>query len=74
MLEQTGRSSDLVEIAKRNGDFRRNYGVLLGAFLYLRSLNAARGRSLLCSGLIAAALSAALLWLKTHRWLSQLTP
>lgn len=25
--------SDLVEIAKRNGDFRRNYERLLGAFL-----------------------------------------
>jgi hypothetical protein len=25
--------SDLVEIAKRNGDFRKNYGVVLGALL-----------------------------------------
>jgi hypothetical protein len=25
--------SDLVEIAKRNGDLRKNYGVLVGAFL-----------------------------------------
>jgi hypothetical protein len=74
MLEQTGQSSDLVEIAKRNGDFKRNYGSLLGAFLYLRSLSAARGRSLFCSGLIAAALSTALIWLKQHGWLSQLTP
>lgn len=30
--------SDLVEIARRNGDFKRNYGTLLGALLYLRSL------------------------------------
>lgn len=36
--------SDLVEIAKRNGDFRRNYGVLVGAFLYLRSISAARSQ------------------------------
>jgi hypothetical protein len=36
--------SDLVEIAKRNGDFRKNYGVLVGAILYLRSINAARPR------------------------------
>jgi hypothetical protein len=74
MLEQAGQSSDLVEIAKRNGDFRRNYGTLLSAFLYLRSLSAARGRSLLCSRLIAAVLSAALLWLRTHGWLSHGAP
>jgi hypothetical protein len=62
-MEPAGQSSDLVEIAKRNGDFRRNYGIFLGAFLYLRSLNAARGRSFFWSGLIAAVLSAALVWL-----------
>jgi len=27
--------SDLVEIAKRNGDFKKNYGVLVGAILQL---------------------------------------
>jgi hypothetical protein len=37
-------NSDLVEIAKRNGDFRRNYGLWMGAFLYLRSIRAARPR------------------------------
>lgn len=62
------RCSDLVEIAKRNGDFKRNYGTLIGAFLYLRSLSAASGRSLggagLILGLIAAAFSLAsrLVW------------
>jgi hypothetical protein len=73
-MEQTGQSSDLVEIAKRNGDFRRNYGTLLGAFLYLRSLSAARGRSLLWSGLMTATLSAVLIWLKPWGWLSKLLP
>jgi hypothetical protein len=38
--------SDLLEIVKRNGDFRKNYGTIIGAYLYLRSLNAAVGRSL----------------------------
>jgi hypothetical protein len=52
------RSSELVEISKLNGDFRKNYGKLLGAYLYLRSVSAARGRSLFWSGLIALALSA----------------
>jgi hypothetical protein len=74
MLEPTGPSSDLVEIARRNGDFKRNYGTFIGAFLYLRSLSAARGRSFYRIGLISAALSAALMWLKQHGWLSQLIP
>jgi hypothetical protein len=68
MLKQTGQSSDLVEIAKRNGDFRRNYGILLGAFLYLRSLSAARGRSFYGMGLIFALLSAGLSWATTLGW------
>jgi hypothetical protein len=44
MSQPTGQSSDLVEIAKRNGDFRKNYGLVLGALLYLRSLSLAAGR------------------------------
>ena len=31
--------SELVEISKLNGDFRRNYGKVLGAILYLRSVS-----------------------------------
>jgi hypothetical protein len=34
-------SSELVEISKLNGDFKRNYGKLIGAYLYLRSVSAA---------------------------------
>jgi hypothetical protein len=45
--------SDLVEIAKRNGDFRKNYGLLVGAILYLRSINAARPRLFWWQALIA---------------------
>ena len=56
--------SDLVEIARRNGDFRRNYGIFLGAFLYLRSLSAARGRSCSWAGLIAVALP----WIARLGW------
>jgi hypothetical protein len=68
MLQQTGQSSDLVEIAKRNGDFKRNYGTLIGAFLYLRSLSAARSRSFCWIGLIFALLSAALSWVTRLGW------
>lgn len=53
MSERT--SSDLVEIAKRNGNFKRNYGKLIGAYLYVRSVNAVRGRSLFWTGLIGLA-------------------
>jgi hypothetical protein len=56
-------SSDLSKIAKLNGDFRSNYGTLLGAFLYLRSINAARGRSWFWAGLISTACTAAASWL-----------
>ena len=60
------RSSELVEISKLNGDFRRNYGKLIGAYLYLHSIGAARGRSFLWSGLLLAMFSAALAWLERH--------
>jgi hypothetical protein len=65
-LQQT--NSDLVEIAKRNGDFKKNYGTLIGAFLYLRSLNAARGRQKYWFGFVCAVLSAALPWLAKLVW------
>jgi len=60
------RSSELVEISKLNGDFRKNYGKLIGALLYLRSINAARGRPMLCAGVIAVILSCGLAWLAKH--------
>lgn len=60
--------SELVEISKLNGDFRRNYGRLIGAYLYLRSVSAARGRSWFWTGLISFACSAALAWLARHGW------
>jgi hypothetical protein len=63
------RSSELVEISKLNGDFRRNYGKLIGAYLYLRSVSAARRRSWFWAGLISFACSVALAWLARHGWL-----
>lgn len=59
-------SSELSKIAKLNGDFRRNYGTLLGAFLYLRSISAARGRSWVWAGLISLVCSMAMTWLGKH--------
>jgi len=60
--------SELVEISKLNGDFRRNYGKVLGAILYLRSVSAARGRSWFWAGLVSFACSVALAWLVRHGW------
>jgi len=61
--------SELVEISKLNGDFKRNYGRLIGAYLYLRSVSAARGRPFLWSGLLAAFVSAVATWLGRRGWL-----
>ena len=55
--------AEVSRIAKLNGEFRRNYGVLLGAFLYLRSISAARGRSFFWTSLFSVVSSAGLAWL-----------
>ncbi|MGY4596864.1 hypothetical protein ACVWXL_004610 [Bradyrhizobium sp. GM22.5] len=63
MADECKGVSDLSEVAKLNGEFRRNYGKLLGAFLYLRSISAAQGRSWFWTALLSAVCSAALAWL-----------
>jgi hypothetical protein len=68
MGDEVETPSDLSNIAKLNGDFRRNYGTFLGAFLYLRSISAARGRSWSWLGLLAVVCSAVLTWLVRHGW------
>jgi hypothetical protein len=68
MAEEVQTSSELSKIAKLNGEFRKNYGTLLGAVLYLRSIAAAR-RTSRWGGLIAALAAAALTWLAKLGWL-----
>ena len=68
MTKPGQQHTDLVEIARRNGDFKKNWGILIGAFLYLRSLNAARGRPFYWLAAICALLSAALPWLAKLDW------
>lgn len=72
MTDEVELSSELSTIAKLNGNFRRNYGLLLSAFLYLRSISAARGHSWFWAGLFSVACSAALQWLGKHglSWLA----
>jgi hypothetical protein len=57
-------SSELVEISKLNGDFGKNYGKLIGAFLYLRSVSAVRGRSWFWAAFVCAIVSVGIAWLK----------
>jgi hypothetical protein len=69
MPKQFDTSSELVEISKLNGSFKRNYGTLIGAYLYLCSVNASRGRSFFWRGLLLAVLSGFAAWLHKHGWL-----
>ena len=68
MYRPIHQRSDLVEIARRNGDFRQNYGTIIGAFLYLRTLNAVRGRAFTWVGLVFALFAAALTWASKLGW------
>jgi hypothetical protein len=72
MSKQLDTSSELVEITKLNGSFKKNYGTLIGAYLYLRSVSASRGRSFFWTGLLLAVLSGVLAWL--DNWLPRLSP
>ena len=58
--------SELVEISKLNGDFKKNYGTLIGAHLYLRSISAARGRTCFWNGLLFVVFSTVATWLEHH--------
>jgi hypothetical protein len=64
MSDQSEPFSEIVEIAKRNGDFRKHYGKIIGAYLYLRTVNAIRGRSIFWSGLIFTTVAGALAWIE----------
>ena len=61
--------SEILEIAKRNGDFRRNYGIVIGAYLYLRSIRSVRGGSTFWTGLMFVAVPAAIAWIAKQHWM-----
>jgi hypothetical protein len=60
------RSSELVEILRFNGNLKQNYGKLIGAYLFLHSINAVRRPSYFWRGLLFAIFSAGLAWLQGH--------
>ena len=64
MSGQSETVSELVEIAKRNGDFRKHYGRIIGAYLYLRTVSAVRGRSMFWGGLIVTSIAGVLAWIE----------
>lgn len=68
MANDIQASSKLSRIAKLNGDFKMNYGMLLGAFLYLRTISAAGGRSWLWGGWLSLVCLAVLTWVSQHGW------
>ncbi|MCK1741223.1 hypothetical protein IVA80_10160 [Bradyrhizobium sp. 139] len=68
MDDEAEVSSELTKIAKLNGDFKRNYGALLGAILYLRSISAARRASHWGRSIVAFA-TVILTWMaKKYGW------
>ncbi|WP_407154913.1 hypothetical protein [Bradyrhizobium sp. STM 3557] len=68
MPKNADPSSELVELSKLNGEFRKNYGTLLGAYLYLRSISAARGHQISWLGLAWLAGSAGAAWFAKYGW------
>jgi hypothetical protein len=52
---------------KKNGDFRKNYGLIVGAYLYALSLKAAYGRSFPWISALLTVFAVGLGWLK-HAW------
>jgi hypothetical protein len=67
MSDET-KNISLIEVVKRNGDFRKNYGMAIGAFLFLRSVSAARGGSAFWSALVAIATAGFTAILQKHGW------
>jgi hypothetical protein len=66
MSEKPEQSCDLIEISRLNGEFSRNYGVVIGAYLYLRSIDAASQRSFSWMRLGSLLWSAILTWCGRH--------
>lgn len=62
------KNISLIEVVKRNGDFRKNYGMAVGAVLFLRSVSAARGDSVFWKVLVAIVTAGFAAVLQKHGW------
>lgn len=67
-MSDDSRNVSLIEVVKRNGDFRKNYGRAIGAFLFLRAVSAARGRTVLGSAMAAIVTAAFAAGLQRYGW------
>jgi hypothetical protein len=71
MSEPDSKPSELLEVLKRSAAFRKDWGLLFGAFFFNRAINAAAGRRpLLWSWWIGAGVTAIAAWLRSRGWLS----
>ena len=66
MSERSPSPSDVIEVSKLNGGFRKNYGLVLGVFLFLWSFCVVCGKSLFWTGLASAICSVVAAWLTKH--------
>ncbi len=58
--------SDFLELIRRNGDFRKHYGLIVGACLYALSLRAVVDRSFPWASALLAVVIAGVSWFKRH--------
>lgn len=67
-MSYDSKNISLIEVVKRNGDFRKNYGLAIGAFLFLRSVSAARGATVFWNTLVAMATAGFAAILQKYGW------
>jgi hypothetical protein len=60
--------SNIEYIVKHNGDFRKNYGLVVGACLYVLTLRAASHRASSWIGAFVATIGAGLFWVWKQVW------
>ena len=58
--------SDFRELVRHNGDFRKHYGLIVGACLYALSLRVFVGRAFPWTSILVALVAAGLGFLKRH--------
>lgn len=66
MAHSTERS-DFFDLLKHNGDFRKHYGLIIGAYLYALSLRTICGRPFPWLSTFLAVFAASVGWLAMHR-------
>jgi hypothetical protein len=63
-LDERGLRPGTLDGKSRRPNFRKNYGTIVGGYLYLRSISAAGARSVFWRGLFFTAVTAGFGWLQ----------